>query len=132
MNRKSAVFMLIMILAGSIFTVICLSMTGNGEQIYTDVVIEYTSIFSSNKSAERRLLYLLILFGILFYSIYFFRKIQIYNTYTEDAKKSAEAKRLLCLFGTMAGSYYFISENTNPVLMASLLVWSTGVDKFLW
>ena len=72
LSKKRIVFLLVMLLAGSLFTVIYLAVTGNGVQKFTDVVIEYTAIFASNKSAERNLVFYLIFAGIAAYGVYFF------------------------------------------------------------
>lgn len=124
LSKKRIVFLLAMILAGSVFTVIYLALTGNGVQEYTDVVIEYTAIFASNKSAERNLVFLLIFAGIAAYSVYFIRscKRQGDETSVMEAETAEDGKSWICIFGAMAGVSYFVFANSNAVLIVSLLV----------
>lgn len=70
-SKKRSVFLLAMLAAGSIATLLYLAAAGNAPQKYTDIVIEFTSVFSSNKSAERMLVYLLIFAGVGIYTLYF-------------------------------------------------------------
>lgn len=125
-SKKRIRFLFAMLLAGSACTVFYLAMAGNNAQVYTDVVIEYTSIFSSNKSAERRLIFLLLFAGIVCYGVYFirtqFKRGRMQKALAAKGEGQDDAKMLLCLLGTMAGICYFVSSNTNPTLLASLIV----------
>ncbi|KAI4448498.1 hypothetical protein C823_003018 [Eubacterium plexicaudatum ASF492] len=67
---RELIFWIWMIAAGGVFAFIWLAATGNGDQIYTDVVYEKVSAYQSNKSPERMLLYVLIFAGIILYAIY--------------------------------------------------------------
>lgn len=122
MNKKSMAWIIVWILAGSVGTVVYLAMTGNDTQIYTDAVIEYTAIFFCNKSAERRLIYMLVFSGIFVISMYFFLRFKSLSSDLCETGKKDDAKMLICMFGVMAGSYYFIYANTNSVLTVSLLI----------
>lgn len=123
LSKKRIVFLLAMLLAGSLFTVIYLAMTGNGTQEFTDVVIEYTAIFASNKSAERKLVFLLIFVGVPAYGIYFFcsSKKQDNESLAIAQEHTEPGKIWICVFGVMAGVSYFVSANINAVLMGSLI-----------
>lgn len=124
LSKKRIVFLLVMLLAGSLFTVIYLAVTGNGVQKFTDVVIEYTAIFASNKSAERNLVFYLIFAGIAAYGVYFFCSCKKQGGgVLEISEKHTEAGKLwICMFGSMAGISYFVFSNINAVLMLSLMV----------
>lgn len=63
MRKKDLLFFLIIVLLGIIITSFCLMRLGNTPQEYTDIIYEYTSLFSSNKTIERNLLFSLIFFG---------------------------------------------------------------------
>lgn len=133
LNKKSMVWIFAWVLAGCIGTVVWLATTGNDAQIYTDAVIEYTAIFSSNKSAERWLIYVLIFSGIFLISIYLFLRYKSLSSDLCETGKKGDAKMLICMFGVMAGSYYFIHANTNSVLTVSLLIFlfSFVIEKSL-
>lgn len=124
LSKKRIVFLLVMLLAGSLFTVIYLAVTGNGVQKFTDVVIEYTAIFASNKSAERNLVFYLIFAGIAAYGVYFFCSCKKQGGgMLETEVDSVERSNIwICIFGGMAGISYFVFANINAVLVVSLIV----------
>ena len=124
LSKKRIVFLLVMLLAGSLFTVIYLAVTGNGVQKFTDVVIEYTAIFASNKSAERNLVFYLIFAGIAAYGVYFFCSCKKQGGgMLETEVDSVERSNIwICIFGGMAGISYFVFANINAVLIVSLIV----------
>ena len=65
-------FFFILAAIGCCFTIMYLILTGNANQVYTDIVNEHTAQDASNKSAERNLFYILALAGGLVYTLYFF------------------------------------------------------------
>ena len=69
--KKRILFLLLMVIGGSLFTLIYLAAMGNTNQVYNDIIVEWTSIYSSNKSAERNLLFLLIFMGIVVYGLFY-------------------------------------------------------------
>lgn len=132
--KKRVAFFITMILAGSSFVVFYLIMTGNGIQVYTDVVTG-TSALSSNKSVERNLVFLLICTGLVIYSIYFICSVRRNDKETIDVDRGGkdDVKILLCYLGSMAGVSYFVSAYVNPILTAFLIIFMVilGVDKTL-
>lgn len=65
------VFFAVLICAGCIFTLVYLVLTGNADQVYTDIVVGDLAAYGSNKSSERSLFYILSLVGSAFYFLYF-------------------------------------------------------------
>ncbi|MDE7313229.1 MAG: hypothetical protein K2N87_16680 [Eubacterium sp.] len=124
LSKKRIVFLLALLLAGSLFAVAYLAVTGNGVQKFTDVVIEYTAIFASNKSAERNLVFFLTFTGIVAYGVYYFCSCKNQEgEVLETEVESIECGNLwICIFGVMAGISYFVFANINAVLMGSLIV----------
>lgn len=122
--KKRIIFIALMLITGAIFTVIYLALTGNKPEIFTDVVIEYTSMLSSNKSAERTLIFILILMGIIAYTIYYFlsqRKYKLNEVMNNDNIKNCH-KIILCFLGTLTITYYFMFTYVNPILLVSILI----------
>ena len=70
-EKARCVFFLLMMLGMSVFIIVYISITGNMDQVYTDVVSETISTFSSNKSAEINLLYIVIFLGMALYGLFF-------------------------------------------------------------
>lgn len=70
-GKNRLLFLILLIFLGAIFTLIYLALNGNSDQIYTDIIVEWTAIYSSNKSIERVLLFMLIFFGMAAYAIFF-------------------------------------------------------------
>ena len=65
MTKRDLVFLGALSVAAAVFTVIWMALTGNGSQVYKDIVIEWTALVRSNKGAEILLLRLLIVLGSL-------------------------------------------------------------------
>ncbi len=60
-----------MLVLGAVCILSYLSLTGNTNQVFTDVVFEHTAGDGSNKSAEKNMFYLFSLAGILIYGLFF-------------------------------------------------------------
>ena len=65
MTKRDLVFLGALSVAAEVFTVVWMALTGNGSQVYKDIVIEWTALVRSNKGAEILLLRLLIVLGSL-------------------------------------------------------------------
>lgn len=74
----------------SIFVLAYLSVTGNNDQIYNDIIVEFTSKYSSNKSVERQVLLLPIFWGIAAYGVCYL----ITQNKWKDRKPAAIRKQL--------------------------------------
>ena len=127
-SKKRAVFLLVMLAAGSIVTLVYLAATGNAPQKYTDIVIEFTSIFSSNKSAERILVYLLVFAGTGIYTLYFLYtlKKQVEELPGPQGEKTCQTLqdstlKVICLLAALAGVYYVVFARMNLVLLCYML-----------
>lgn len=141
-SKKRAVFFLTMLAAGSIVILVYLAMTGNAPQKYTDIVIEFTSVFSSNKSAERSLVYLLVFAGAGIYTLYFMYTLKTKKGLPEPEDTQAGTDRggvqeyagtAVCLLAALAGLYYLVFAQVNPILFGALLVMlaAAAVDRTL-
>ena len=79
MNKKRSmlkidnkvVFFIIMLLVGSIAITVYSIFTGNDNQVFTDIVNEFTALNGSNKSAEKNLFYIFSIAGVIIYSLYY-------------------------------------------------------------
>lgn len=125
-ERKRILFLFIMIIVGSIFTIVYLAATGNTNQVYNDIIVEYTSIFSSNKSAERNLLFGLIFAGIVIYAIYFLitkKKWNVKTTLisTRENESEQKSREFVCALIAMTAIYLIIYGGSYQIIVASLL-----------
>ena len=122
--KKNVLFLLFMTIIGAIFTLIYLSLKGNENQVYNDIVVEFTSIFSSNKSAERNLIFILCFLGIFSYSVYYFlgqrNKKTAEIVYENVAGEEQKAKEFLCALLAMTVVYLLIFGATYHILVAGM------------
>ena len=86
-EKKRILFLIFMLLAGSMGCLICLVRGGNSDQIYQDIVMEWTAGLSSNKSIEMSLLYILIFAGVLAYGLFY----GITERHRSDSKTDSDA-----------------------------------------
>ena len=70
-GKKRLLFFFTMLLMGAVCVILYLCLTGNTNQVYTDVVYENTAFWGSNKSAERVLFYVFSLIGAVLYSLFY-------------------------------------------------------------
>lgn len=70
-SKRNLLALTLIIIVLSVAMLIYLALTGNGHQVYTDIVQGQLSGMSSNKSNERSLIYIFVLAGMLIYSIYY-------------------------------------------------------------
>ena len=71
-NKRIQAFAILLLL-GAIAILIYSALTGNTNQKFTDIVIEYTAMDGSNKSAERSMFYLFSIAGALIYCFAFLK-----------------------------------------------------------
>lgn len=112
--KRNEKFWLIMLVLSSSFVLIYLSLTGNRNQAYNDIIAEFTSMFSSNKTAERNLIFLLCFGGIFLYSVYYFvnrKELSAEIDGKNALSKESKVKDVLCILIAMA--------------VVSLIVWGT-------
>lgn len=112
-----------MVVFGAILILLYLAVTGNVPQKYTDIVIEFTAMHGSNKSAERNLFYIFSGLGILAYGVFYF--IRQRNQNEGELRGNAITKSsiypILALV-ILAGTYYFVWSGINWLLISGLLI----------
>lgn len=125
-RKKEMIFFAALILTGSLFTLSCLALKGNAVQKYWDIIYEWTSSHSSNKSLERGLLYLLIFAGSAAYLVFYLRcryvdrnKMQSVH---QDVPVPDRAKALICVMCVLTGGYHLLYARTDHILFFSLLI----------
>lgn len=126
-EKKKILCLVIMLILGSVFTLIYLAMNGNTDQVFGDIVNEYTAVFQSNKSAERNLLFGLIFTGILVYAVCFFLTI-FKHVYKEKTKAIFEeniyisrSKEFICALAAMSATCLLIYGNSYQIIVAAFL-----------
>lgn len=113
-NKRREVFWLLILVLSSGLVLIYLSLTGNRNQVYNDIIAEFTSMFSSNKTTERNLIFLLCFGGIFLYSVYYFvnqKELSAKIDGKDALSKESKVKDFLCILIAMA--------------VVSLVVWGT-------
>lgn len=124
-SKRSLMYFAIMIVVGMIFILGYLMITGNTPQVFTDVVQEYTSLHSSNKSAERNLFYIASILGILAYAIYYFRVISKRLLLEENIATDKDDKgALYVVIGLLVftATLYFVYSATNWLLITGTII----------
>ena len=124
--KKRILFLLLMVIGGSIFTLIYLAAMGNTNQVYNDIIVEWTSIYSSNKSAERNLLFLLIFMGIVVYGLFYLITKRIWKDWdfipiNYKSNEVLKTKEFLCALASITGLYFLIFNGTHQIVIASLI-----------
>ncbi len=122
-EKQTLFFGMGMLIAGALFVIAYLVVTGNRPQIFTDIVNEYTAIHASNKSAERNLFYLIAIAGALAYSAFHF-KMQTYASRAVDPKESDKKPEMLLVLAILAFSVmnFFFYSGANWLLVTSLFL----------
>lgn len=59
-TSRNILVLILLVILGAVFTVYYLALKGNQNQVYNDIVVEYTSMFAGNKTPERKLIYSLL------------------------------------------------------------------------
>lgn len=125
-TKRNALALLIIFVLGSIFTVLYLIKTGNASQTFTDIVLEYTAIFQTNKLVEKNLVYYLIFGGILLYLIYFIistlRKNRCNDVESSPTSKTISPKLIPVILGIVIIVNYAISGEISPILLLLFLL----------
>lgn len=125
MYKKKWAFVVLMVIFGSAFLLIYLIINGNSNQIYNDIIVEYTSMFSSNKAAERTLIFILCFGGIAVYSIYFLinksKSVSSVNMHEEGLLINQKGKEFLCALISMIIVYLLVFGGMYPIVVASLI-----------
>ena len=118
-SRKRLFFFCGMMIIGAVLMMVYSCLTGNTNQKFTDVVMEYTAIDGSNKSAERSLFYIFGVAGAVLYAVVFL--IKKWGADKEEAVTKANAFVLVGLSVSL-GVNYFLYQNINWMVIAALVV----------
>ena len=113
-----------------VFTVVWMALTGNAPQVYNDIVIEWTAMVRSNKSAEILLLRLLIVFGTA--AVFCYSKLFVKSTEIPFEEKLPDAA--VALFAWICSlvvlKFLFFEQTSNVIFFALCLAGiSFIVDK---
>ena len=122
--KKRLHFFLLLIALGAFFVIGYMIVTGNEAQVYKDVISEWTAWDSSNKSAERYLIYILSIFGAFTYIIYFvWTKMKYKDVFQPDSNMTEEktTSDFVILLLVVSGIYYFIYSGTNPFIITAII-----------
>lgn len=121
-TKKGILFFLSLIIIGAIFVVAYLIFYGNENQIYNDIILEYTSIYSSNKSAEKNLINILCFSGIAIISVWFviFKKKSDY-TIKESLLNNQTEKEILTILLVGFSLGILISGTYQSILITAIL-----------
>lgn len=106
-------YILAMLFCGIIALLLYLGITGNSNEIFTDIVNEYTALIGSNKSAERNLFYIFSLLGVIAYTVlYCFNQ----NNYNQiDVKEK---------YSQISGTYYLLIIELT-IVISELLIYGS-------
>ena len=122
-ENSQAIPFIIMLLLGSLFVIAYLAVTGNNPETFKDIVIEYTALIGSNKSAERNLFYILSIGGCIFYAIYHFLYLSKANSVPTATSNSFENSSLFVYpFVCFFISYSLIYAQNNWLISTAILL----------
>ena len=121
--KEKLIFFSGMLVFGGLFIIVYLAVKGNTTQIFTDIVNGETATYSSNKSIERNLVWLLSLFGAVVYFTFFIltnhnREMPCLISKNRDEKKPLFVVMLVFI---LAGIDYFVYSKINCLLIISVL-----------
>ena len=119
-NRKRLLFAIGMSVCGAVLIIAYCIMTGNLNQVYTDVVVEYTAIYGSNKSAEKNLFYIFSLLGAIFYGLFYLRN--KWDSGFEVKAVFKDSRYVLVALCIFLGMHYFIYQNVNWFVISMLII----------
>ena len=119
-------FIIILLVFASLFIYFWLSYFGNGIQIYNDVVCEVTSQWSSNKSPERNLVYVLGLIGCFAIIVFYLIKNKNWKEEVSDSigegKSNVSVKIYVTALLTAAIVHYIVYSGYNSMLIMMMLL----------
>ena len=128
-TRRNALVLLLLTVVSGLFTTLYLALTGNTAQPFTDIILEYTAIFQTNKLVERNLVYLLIFGGIILYSLYY-----LLTQCKKDRKEEVDSRQNCTLFrpniimivlGAALLTNYVITAEVPPILLLLFFLMAT-------
>lgn len=126
-TKKKVAFIVIMVLLGSVVTLIGLILFGNSDQKYEDIIVGYPTIFSGNKTIECNILFGLIFLGIIIYGIFeIATKIKLKQQKNQKIfrlcfNNNQKSKEYIGAMAAMLIVYLIIYGNTYQIVLVSLL-----------
>ena len=125
-QRKRVYFWALLSIFGAFLSLLYLASNGNSDQIFDDIICEYTSIFQSNKSAECNLLFGLIFGGMLIYTLFMvISKSKVSNKENMNVRVEnmtmQKSKEFICALLAMSIVSFLIFNGTHQIVVASLL-----------
>lgn len=126
-ESKRFLFFIAMLAVGSVLILGYMAVTGNSFQKFTDVILEYTSLHASNKSAERNMFFIFSIAGVLIYAAYYFAS-QKGGTISMAADRAAEENGrekehyIIVAILVFAGMYFFVYRGVLWLLFAAVIV----------
>lgn len=124
-KKGDCLFFFGMLAIGAIAIIVYLMVTGNTPQTFQDVVIEYTALDGSNKSAERILFYIFSLLGVAVYAVYYFWSRRAVGTdvrLSEDSKEENPCLYVVLGLLICVAVRYFVYSDVNWLLMAGMMM----------
>ena len=118
--KKRRVFFFSMILIGAALILIYSGLTGNLNEKFTDIVVEFTAEDGSNKSAERTMFYLFSLFGVLAYFVCFMASRLGHQI--DELKEWKSNRALIAVFAVSAVTNYVFYQTVNWFVIAAMLL----------
>lgn len=122
--KNKYIFIILLTIFACVFCLVYLALRGNEPQKYTDVVVEYTSTFLSNKSAEMHLVFILIWGGLIAYFLYSLwrRKSKLKSNLYEEKQAQLDANICIpAIFFAMTIVSYIVNSNTNSTFVFLML-----------
>ena len=113
------VFFILMLLVGSIAVTVYSIFTGNDNQVFTDIVNEFTALNGSNKSAEKNLFYIFSISGAIIYSIYYLLVVKRIDK--KNYENSIE-NLMIATLAVFAIVPFVLYKSINLVALAALCV----------
>lgn len=102
-----------------VLMIIYMSNTGNANQVFKDVISEYTAIQGSNKSAEYRMIFMTSIIGAITYILVYFR-LKLWNNYADENKRIQNSKLLIYLLIVFSLVRFIIWEKISYFALALL------------
>lgn len=122
LNKQYRILLIafLMLMLGAILIMFYICGTANENQVFTDVVIEYTSRYGLNKSAERNMFYIFSFIGILAIIIIIKRSNWLDEcTTVEDINNSSYVLAALC---TTCVINYVLYKRISPIAFGAVAV----------
>ena len=127
-NNKESIFLILLFLFVTIFIVSWMIITGNSNQTFTDIVVEYTARIGSNKSSERLLVYLIIVVCLI--SIFVFYGKFVYSDKNDIKNVKQSIFKLILLCASISIIVAFVFYNKVNLIALVLIGYSCFIYLF--